>query len=187
MAVSALSFGSLGWLVAHAATDSLVSHTHHGAHAPTHPHLPAALLLVGCLASGSLLAVFAGAVSGRHRFDRTPSWSRPATARRASLLSTGAFVAAEFIEHAVTGRHDVPPIAVLLLGCAIHALLGAAASALWGRCVHDVLRLAELLRGGPVVGSTCRVPRAVRHRHIPVRSRWALPLAGRAPPLVLSA
>ena len=63
------------------------------------------------------------------------------------MLSTGAFVAAEFAEHAFTGQHDVPLIGVLLLGCIVHAVTGACRSMLWSGWVDELLLSAELLRG----------------------------------------
>jgi hypothetical protein len=186
LATSALLFGVLGWLLAHAATDWLFAHTGHGPAGGTahgHLHVSAAVVLVACLAGGSLLATFTVALLGRRRLSIGTARSRRAAASRSSLISTASFVAAEFAEHAVTGRHDVPPVGLLLLGCVIHALLGAGSSLLWRRCVGGVLQLARLVRGS--------APAISDHRTLPARMPWvsalrewrALALAGRAPPV----
>jgi hypothetical protein len=187
LATSALLFGVLGWLAAHTATDWAVGHSGHGlADGPAHHHLhlPAAALLVACLAGGSLFAIFAVAVLGRHPLAAGSPRSKLASARRSSSLSTASFVAAEFVEHAVTGQHEIPPIGVLLIGCVVHALMGAGSSMLWGWCVRDVLRAASVLRGGgPVCFGQRRLP--VAARRTPALRTWRLlAMAGRAPPPV---
>lgn len=187
MAASALLFGVLGWLVAHSVTDWLVGHAGHGLGAEAahhHLHLPAALVLVACLAGGSLLAVFVVALLGRHRLDAGTPRSRGAAARRSSLLSTASFVAAEFVEYGLTGHHEIPPVGILLVGGVVHALMGAGSSVLWGWCVRDLLRLAGAMRAAAPARTGHRLlfgatrPRAAR------RTWLALALAGRAPPPV---
>jgi hypothetical protein len=187
MATSALVFGVLGWLVAHTVTDWLVGHAGHGLGAEAahrHLHLPAAALLVACLAGGSLLAVFVVALVGRHRLDVGSPQSRRAAARWSSLLSTASFVGAEFVEYGVTGHHEIPPVGILLVGCVVHALMGAGSSVLWGWCVRDLLRLAGTLRGGVPARTGYRIL-SVATRPSSARRTWrALALAGRAPPVV---
>jgi hypothetical protein len=185
MGASALLFGVLGWLTAHAATGWLAGHAGHGwgsDEAHSHTHLPAAALLVACLAGGSLLAIFVVAFGGEHRLDAVSRCSRIAAARRSSLLSTASFVAAEFVEHAATGQHDIPPAGVLLLGCAVHALMGAGSLLLWGRCVGDVLRLAGRLRAAAAVSAGHRILPVAVSRASARRTWRTLALAGRAPP-----
>jgi hypothetical protein len=184
-AVSALLFGGVGWLVAHTATEWLTGHAGHGLGgdaAHSHTHVSTAALLIGCLAGGSLLAIFTVALSGHGNLDAVAQRSRRVAARRWGLLSTASFVAAEFIEHAVTGAHEIPPVAVLLLGCAIHGLAGAITSILWGYCVDDVMRLATLLLGGDVVEPGSRIRFAGRRRIARRRTWRAIAVAGRAPP-----
>jgi hypothetical protein len=185
MAASALLFGVLGWLIAHTVTDWLAGHAGHGLGAQAahhHLHLPVAVLLIACLAGGSLLAVFVVALLGRRRLDAGWPRSRGAAARRSSLLSTASFVAAEFVEYGVTGHHQIPPVGILLVGGVVHALMGAGSSVLWGWCVRDLLRLAGTLRRAVPARTGYRVllvatrPRAAR------RTWLALAMAGRAPP-----
>ncbi|MCG5436438.1 hypothetical protein [Micromonospora foliorum] len=182
-AASALLFGVFGWLTAHAATIWLLGHTGPGSgETHHHPHLSGAVLLTGCLAGGSLLAVLAVAVRGGPQLDAHLQRSRRAAAHRSSLLSTAAFVAAEFVEHALTGQHDMPPLGVLLLGCVVHAAMGAGTSLLWRCWVDDLLQLAALLRGHAPTYATRRARWHAR-RQIAARRTWqALASAGRAPP-----
>ncbi|GIF42693.1 hypothetical protein BC793_12216 [Actinoplanes xinjiangensis] len=183
--VSALSAGVLGWLIAHACTDWLLAHAGHhhgnpGAHG--HLHLSAAILLTACLAAGSVLAVFMAAMAGRVRAG--PRRHRPmsSVAHRSSLLSTTAFVAAEFGEHAAAGAHDVPPAGVLLLGCAVHALISAACALVWRHCLEQVLGLAARIRRTASYRNAHKPPAVVR-RPVALRRTWqALAMAGRAPP-----
>jgi hypothetical protein len=181
---SALLFGVLGWLLAHAATDRLLGlagHQHGGGSAHGHLHLPAAILLVACLTAGSALAVIVAALSGRG-LPVTGHRSKRSTARRSSLLSTVAFVAAEFAEHAATGGHDIPPAGVLVLGGAVHALMGVASALVWHGYLERVSRLAGMLRGAVPGGSGSRSRSIAAPVVYPRRTWLALALAGRAPP-----
>jgi hypothetical protein len=184
-AVSALSSGVLGWLIAHACTDWLLAqagHHHGNPAAHGHLHLSVAIMLTACLAGGSMLAVFVAAVAGRRRAG--PRRYRPTTsvAHRSSLLSTAAFVAAEFAEHAAAGAHDVPPAGVLLLGCTVHALISAASAVVWRHCLEQLLCLAARIRRAAPCRHAHRPSAAVR-RPVGLRRTWqALALAGRAPP-----
>ncbi|GAA3016782.1 hypothetical protein [Streptosporangium longisporum] len=187
---SALLFGILGWLAAHGATGWLAGHAGHGLGRDViphqHAHLPTTVLLVACLAGGSLLAIFVAALSGSTRLHPDSRWDshrvRLAAARRSGLLSTGAFVAAEFAEHAATGQHDIPPAGVLLMGCTVHAVLGAVFSLLWGCFVRGVVRRAGRLRSDTTVNLDPRIRLVSEHR-IAARRTWqALAQAGRAPP-----
>jgi hypothetical protein len=180
----------LGWLLAHASTDWLLTRTeHHRGNAITHGHLhlSAAVLLVACLAGGSMLAVFIAALAGGHQPHPGRSRSKRSSAHRSSLLSTVAFVAAEFAEHALTGEHDVPPVGVLLLGGAVHALLGAASAVVWRHCLDEVLALACAV-GDTVPGDPGhRIP-VLGRGPVSLRRTWrALALAGRAPPRAFAA
>jgi hypothetical protein len=183
--LSALCCGVLGWLIAHACTDWLLTHVghHHGNPAVHgHLHLAAAIMLVACLAGGSMLAVFVAALAGRHRADPRRYRPRRSVAHRSSLISTAAFVAAEFTEHAVAGAHDVQPAGVLLLGCAVHALVGAASAAVWRHCLDQVLYLAARIRHVTPGNTAHRLAPAVRRPVSPRRTWQALATAGRAPP-----
>lgn len=177
-------------LVSHGATGWLAGHAGHGLGRDViphqHAHLPTTMLLVACLAGGSLLAIFVAALSGSKRLRPDSRWdSRPArlaAARRSSLLSTAAFVAAEFAEHAATGQHDIPPVGVLLLGGVVHAVLGAVFSLLWGCFVRSMVRLADRLLSGGTVNAGPRIRLAPEHRVAARRTWQALAQAGRAPP-----
>jgi hypothetical protein len=185
--VSALSSGVLGWLIAHACTDWLLAHAghHHGNPAVHgHLHLPAAVMLVACLAGGSTLAVFVAALADRRRGDARRYRPKRSAAHRSSLISTAAFVTAEFTEHAVAGVHDMPPAGILLLGCAVHALVGAASAAVWRHCLDHVLCLAARIQRVTPGNPAHRLPPAVRRPVSPRRTWQALALAGRAPPPV---
>jgi hypothetical protein len=189
MVASALSFGVLGWLVAHLVTYWVVGHYHGGVGGldpgvlHVHGFLPAAALLVGCLASVSLLAIFAVAALSRNGPDMWPRASLRGAARRASLLATVSFVVAEFIEHALTGQHQIPPAAVLIIGSAVQAFIGAGVSLLWRQGVQAVIRLAMRLRGDIIVGLELRGQIPPPHWVSPGAGRRASPYAGRAPPI----
>jgi hypothetical protein len=186
-AVSALSSGVLGWLIAHACTDWLLAHTghHHGNPAVHgHQHLPAAVLLMACLAAASVLAVFVTALAGHQHVVPGRYRSQRSAAHRSSLLSSAAFVVAEFAEHAAAGAHDMPPAGVLLLGCAVHALVGAASAVVWRQCLEQVLCLAARIRRTAPSDTAHRLPPAIQRLVSPRRTWQALALAGRAPPPV---
>jgi hypothetical protein len=189
-AVSALSSGVLGWLIAHACTDWLLAQAghHHGNPAVHgHLHLSAAIMLTACLAGGSMLAVFVATLADRSRAGLRRYRPPSSVAHRSSLLSTTAFVAAEFAEHAASGAHDVPPAGVLLLGCAVHALISAACAVVWRHCLEQMMCLAARIRRAAPYRHAHRSPAAIR-RPVALRRTWqALALAGRAPPPIAAA
>ncbi|WP_199042969.1 hypothetical protein [Glycomyces salinus] len=140
-------------------------------------HSGMAALFLGCLALGVLAALLTA--PARRGGSARPS---RASVRASSLLSTGAFVATDFAERAVSGDYAVPPLLVLLIGAAVYALVGAGASLLWHRvagvvprvlAIFDDKRPVTLFETAP--GDSRPVRRSVRHRTAAV--------AERAPPI----
>jgi hypothetical protein len=186
--VSAVSFGSLGWSVAHLVTSSLLAHRHDPAHgtpagvAHVHAADVALLIVATALTATSLLAVICAASFSRGRVA-APAVGLASTARRAGVWSTAAFVAAESAGYAVSDTHVVPPPLMLLAGLAAHALAGAVAAVLWRRSVDGVLLAAALGHGRALPGATAQANTFTRP--VPGRSAWLLlGLAGRAPPVL---
>lgn len=179
-ACSALAFGLLAWVTAHGLSSWLFGHVHvHGEAEHVwrmDRHSGTAALFLGCLAFASLAALLTGTASrtGRARSSR-------ASVRTSSLLSTGAFVATDFTERAVSGEYAVPPLLVLIMGAAVYALVGAGASLLWHRCAEAlpcIFALLEDKRPKAVRSVTLGPSRLVRPRP----RHWSASLAERAPP-----
>lgn len=146
-AASALTFGLLGWTVAHGLSTWLFGHCHVAGASPEvwrlDHHAGEVALLAACLALGSLLALLAVPNRGRPQ-----SFSRKQAVRLSALLSTGAFIATDFTERAVAGEYPVPPLMVLLIGLLVYALIGAGASLLWQCCLNAVQGVMRLLEYG---------------------------------------
>ncbi|MEV6524550.1 hypothetical protein AB0M43_21560 [Longispora sp. NPDC051575] len=178
-----MAFGLLGWFAAHLATFWLLEHDHPGVERHAHGYLPSMTVLAGCLAAGSLLAVFLVSLSApAARRGGLPGTG--ALAWLSSGLSTGAFVAAEFAEGWVSGEHAVPQPVVLAVGGVVHLLVGAGASLVWRVCAAGVLRLAARLRREPAAAVEDGPAGVFGEAAVACRRRGVSLFAGRAPPAV---
>ncbi|WP_144128082.1 hypothetical protein [Catellatospora sichuanensis] len=183
LALSAVSFGMLGWAGAHAAVDLLLAHEHGGAR-HIHGYLPSVIVAAAALGVASLLAVFLAALaparpgkpaSGRRR--------RHADMRVAAALSPLAYVAAEYAEHITAGGHQLPPPVVAAVGLATYLFIGVGISLLWRSSVTAVQRAARRLSAP----DTTTIPAWRPHRGLttvaaPATLHWPHACAGRGPP-----
>ena len=182
---SALAVGACGWLTAHALTYWLMAHGHTGplgqAARHTHHYSASLAILAGCLAAAALLAVMITAGTGGRRGPRPPGHLERVM-RRDTTLSTAAFVGAEIVQHWVMGENHRPPVAVLVLGAALHALIGAITSLVWLRCIDGMHHLPRLANT-PRLDTRPRRPGPCAPGHLRRRREvWAFSIIGRAPP-----
>ena len=175
--------GAFGWLLAHCLTFWLIAHSHRGDLSPLARHVhdssAAAAVIAGCLAAACLIAVALTSTPGAARATPTPR-QRRRTFQLAVGLSTGGFLLADTVEHVVVGLERTPPT-VVLLGAALHALIGAASSLFWLHytdSVHHLLRARARLDGLPAL----RPGPASTGPHLRRTNLWAYTFAGRAPP-----
>jgi hypothetical protein len=184
--LSALSFGLLGWCVAHGITYWLLSHPHIVDTGETvrhnHELLPAASVAAACAAAGSLLAVFVVSLRTRTSTRSHQGWWQR-DMRHAAALSTTAYLAAELTEHQLVGGDQLPGPLVALIGVCVYLLIGASTSLLWRSSTTAARSLATrllatprrrplTLRPQPVMAPTpALLPRLSAHAHF-----------GRAPP-----
>jgi hypothetical protein len=195
VALSALSFGLLGWGAAHAITNAVLGHNHLDGSRQVHGYTGPLLVAGAALALTSLVAVFLAALTesiGRgqrgQRLGTTaaPARGRGARIRNAAALSAVAYVTSEFGEHLIFGDHGLPPTFVLLTGLAVYLVAGIGTSLLWHASIRAArsagVRVGRLLAqpasGGrrTVVGGIA--PRGLR------RACWVRPAQGRGPPLL---
>jgi hypothetical protein len=150
MALSALSFGGLGWLVAHGLTNVLLAHENVDGRLHVHGYFPSTVVAAGSLAVASLLAVFwiGGAARGRMAASQGEVARGRADVRTAVALSASAYVVAEFGERWWAGDHQLSPPLVLLVGLAIYLFVGVGASVLWRVSVRAVRRIARGFQAG---------------------------------------
>lgn len=118
-----VAFGLLSWCVAHLATIAAYAHIHPGF--VIHYHEWGGPLALAALALTITSVVTVGTALGSAHSPR----SRRATVTTGAL-APAVFVAVEFAEY-LSGLHEAPPLALLVIGCLVHAGVGAMAPRLW--------------------------------------------------------
>ncbi|THV27250.1 hypothetical protein [Glycomyces paridis] len=177
MAASAVVFGLLGWVGAHALSSWLLDHAHVTGRAPDVWRLDEHADQVAILAAGLAIGSLAGLAAIRVR----PRASKRAV-RVSALLSTGAFVCTDAAERAVAGEYPVPPLMVLVLGLAVYAFIGACASLLW-QCLVGAVRGALAFPEPRRSPALRRARAAACGRGVLARACPPRVSAGRSPPL----
>lgn len=92
-------------------------------------------------------------------------------------LAPAVFVAVEFVEY-LTGVHEAPPAALLIIGCLVHAAIGVASTTLRAVCVDRAHRTAVAAYRGRRVGSSAPMVRAAARVWV---SAYALGASGHPP------
>ncbi|MEO3788500.1 hypothetical protein ABGB12_34680 [Actinocorallia sp. B10E7] len=185
---SAVSFGLSGWLVAHGLTEWLLTHQHvidtGGVVRHSHGFLGPATVVAVCLAAATLLSLFAVTSRGGQERELPPiRWCRDL--RRSAALSSAAYVVAEAVEHRFDTAAQLPGPLVVLIGATVYLLVGIVTSLLWRGSTRAVRSLAARL-SRPPQRSPLKAISIPASGEAPVlrRQRWALPIAGRAPPFL---
>ncbi|MDN5859084.1 MAG: hypothetical protein L0H84_10710 [Pseudonocardia sp.] len=120
---SGACFGLLTWGIAHAVTLAGFAHIHPGFVVHYHDWVGPLAIAVLMLAVTSMVAVGSAL---RQPPAQGARWQSVAQ----GTLAPAAFVAVEFGEY-LTGLHEAPPAALLVIGSLVHAAIGAASPALW--------------------------------------------------------
>ena len=181
--VAAVSAGAFGWLIAHTLNFWIIAHSHPQdlARGLRHVHeLTAAATVAGCLAVASLLAA-AIVVGPRRTRPKDQPRGDGHRVHAAAVVSTGAFLVADAIEHALLDLPGTSP-AVLLFGTCLHAVFGAGASLYWLRLLDHITGQTWWPWGHhstPATACLCRPERHPWRRH---RLLWAYAITSRGPP-----
>lgn len=168
---SAIGFGLLTWSIAHVATLAGFAHIHPGFVVHYHDWVGPLAIAVLMLAVTSMVAVGSALREPPARISRWQSVAH-------GTLAPAVFVAVEFAEY-LSGMHEAPPAALLVIGSLVHAAIGAVSPVLWAVCLNRVHRRV-------VAVFAVAIPRgaaAVR----PAARTWAsaqeqAPWGSRAPP-----
>jgi hypothetical protein len=182
---SAVGVGAFGWLLAHVVTFWLATHSHHDSPSLSSWHVhgfaAAGTVVAGSLAAVWVIALLAASWWTGGSASSSPRGRRPSV-HRAVGLSTGSFLAADAIEHAVFGLAPTPPT-LMVLGVLLHALLGVGSSLLW-LSFTDVVRSVLTAMWPSTSSGACPPVMPDQRSRRPRRLLWAAVVAGRAPPAV---
>jgi hypothetical protein len=154
---AAVGFGLLTWSVAHLTTLAAFAHIHPGFVVHYHGW-------VGPLAVAAIMLTVTSIVGAGSAILRPPA-NDPRIAVLNGALAPAVFVAVEFAEY-LAGAHEAPPAALLVIGCLVHAAIGATAPALWKACTGG----ARLSTAAPFHAIRRAATAAVR----PVARVWAV-------------
>ena len=136
VSVSAAVFGVVTWSIAHALTFVLFAHTHHGPEPYTHVHDGAGPVLVATVA---FFATSIGASLVGSGWSPLASWAhRLQPGSMMAAVAPAAFVLIELGEH-LAGGDEGPPAALLIIGVALHAAMGAVTPLLWSGFVRRAI------------------------------------------------
>jgi hypothetical protein len=175
--VSALSFGVLGWLLAHGVIERALPPLA-GVHGVE--HAGAVAVAAGCMAAGSLAAM--AAASSRIRASDASKAFQPGSRATCwfGLVPPAAFVVFAFIEHPDSGHHGLPPLMLLALGALVQAAVGVGTSLIWRLFLAAVQHPVPFLPPPPAPDSVMLVAR--ERCAAPRAPLWLSLRPGRAPP-----
>jgi hypothetical protein len=182
LGVSALSFGVLGWLLAHALIERALPRFA-GAHALE--HAGAVGVAAGCMAAGSLAAM--AAASGRIRASGASKPYRAGSRATCSfgLVPPAAFVVFALVAHPGSGdHHGLPPLLLLTLGALVQAAVGVGTSLIWRLFLAAVQQPLPFLPPLPALDGDGVVLAVRAHLAVPRGQLWISLCPGRAPPSV---
>ncbi|HTF51508.1 MAG TPA: hypothetical protein VK735_29030 [Pseudonocardia sp.] len=179
--VSALSFGVLGWLLAHALIERALPRFA-GAHALE--HAGAVGVAAGCMAAGSLAAM--AAASGRIRASGASKPYRPGSRAACwfGLVPPAAFVVFALVAHPGSGDHGLPPLMLLALGALVQAAVGVGTSLIWRLFLAAVQQPLPFLPPLPAPDGDGVVLAVRAQLAVPRGQLWISLRPGRAPPSV---